>query len=421
MYKKIVLKNGFRLILVPRKETAVLTAMVVFALGSRNEQPNLSGISHVLEHMTYKGAKKRKNSQQVAEFIDSLGGEHNAFTDKEMTGFYVKAPGKQLDSVLDFLSDNICYPSIPEIELEKEKAVILEELKMYNDVPSFLAAELFDEAAYLDQALGKPVIGYRESVSRIKRQNLIEYHQNFTYKNGVIVIAGNYSLYSEEEIANKVENLFELKHESKINNKPTIKPISFKPRFLSKKTEQSNLVAGFIGPNMKDNDWHAVRVLTKILGGSMSSRMFSEIREKQGLAYSVSSSYTPFTDSGLISTKAGVAHHNVDKTIEAIIRQYSKIVETKVNSSELIRAKEMIKGSLLIDLEDSEELACAYAFDEILINKIEEPEQMIKKIDSITEIQIQEVAKKYLQLDKIILSVVGEGINEENINKLIGK
>jgi predicted Zn-dependent peptidase len=419
MYKKIVLKNGLRLILVPRKETAVLTALVVFALGSRNEDPEVAGISHVLEHMTYKGAKKRKTAQEVAEFVDSLGGRNNAFTDKEWTGFYVKAPSKHLDSIFDFLSDNICHSSLAEEELVREKAVILEEIKMYNDMPSFQAGELFDEAAFLNQSLGSPVIGFSKSVDNINRQDLVDYHKNFAYKNCVIAIAGNFSLYSEEEITKKIENLFDLNQENKKIFQPVVRADKFIPKILIKKTEQSNLIAGFLGPSMGDDDWYAMRVMTKILGGSMSSRMFLEIREKRGLAYSVSTGYVPLTDIGLIYTEAGVAHHNVKKTLEAILEQYDKIAQTKVDPAELSRAKEMIRGSQLIELEDSEELASTYAFDEVLMNKIEEPDETIRKIELISVEQVQEVARKYLNLNKIIFSAVGEEIDKDNINKIL--
>lgn len=419
-YKKIRLKNGLRILLVPRKETAVFTALAVFGVGSRNEPENLAGISHLLEHMAYKGTKKRPTTKAVAEFVDSLGGEHNAFTEKEYTGYYVKAASEHLAKAIEFLSDNISNALILKPELERERRVLLEEIKMYEDIPQAKVAEIFEEAAFGQEGLGRRIVGYSRVIESISREEMLAYKKShYCYQNGVLAIAGNFSQTSEKKLLKMIENSFHLVETKKEPTLQIILPAKFAPAVLAKKTEQSNIIVGFIGPSLSHSDWYAVKILTRILGGSMSSRMFLEVREKLGLAYNIATEFKSYSDIGLIGTYAGVSHKNVYKALAAICKQYQKTTSNYVDASELTRAKEMLKGRLLIDLEDSEELACEYAFDELILNRIETPEELVASYEKVTREDILACAKKYFKMNKVIVAAVGPEIDREKIKFLI--
>lgn len=420
MYKKITLKNGLRIVLVPREDTSVFTAMIVFKVGSVNENKKLGGISHYLEHLAYKGTKKRPTAKDVAEFVDGLGGEHNAFTGKEHTAYYVKAASEHLPKVLDFLSDNLTNSTYNEAELNRERTVILEELKMYEDIPQAKASELFELAALGDTSLGRPIIGNSKSVKNISRKDIIQYHnQHYHCENAVLAIAGNFKKFSQKSIVERVEMLFKLKPTKQNLVNKFIQPKNFIPQISNKKTEQSNIIIGFLGPNINHKDWYTSVVLAKILGGSMSSRMFSEIREKMGLTYNISTDFRSYTATGLFVTQAGVANNKVYLASKAIIKEYQKIAQKLAGQSELARAKEMLKGGLLIDMEDSEELACGFAMDEILRGKIETPEETIAMYNKVTLDDVLECAKTYFKPEKIIFAGVGPVIEIKKINQLL--
>lgn len=420
MYQKIILKSGLRVLIMPRSETSVFTALSVFGVGSRQEEDKVAGISHFLEHMAYKGTKKRKTPKEVAEFVDSLGGEHNAFTSKEYTGFYVKASSDHLMDALDFLSDNISNSIYPIDELNREKAVILEEIKMYEDIPQYKVGEMFEILAFGDNAIGRPIVGRSKTVQQLSRDDIVTFHRDhYRYNNAVLAIAGNFKKFDQRGIIDQIESSFKLNPHREISNRGFVSPANYLPAILNKKTEQSSIVIGFLGPSLLSVDWHVATVLAKVLGGSMSSRMFSEIRERLGLAYSISTDFRSFSDVGVFSTQAGVSNTSVEKATVAILDQYQKIILEKVSNSELERAKEMLRGGLLIDMEDSEEVANSYALDELLLNRIETDEETIKKYQKVTAEEIQLCAKKYFDFKKIIFAGVGPNIEQGNISKLL--
>ena len=416
MYKKIRLKNGLRLILIPRKETAVFTAMVLFGVGSRHETDKIAGMSHFLEHMAYKGSKKRPTVKEVAEYVDSLGGEHNAFTGREYTGYYLKAASKHLMAALDFLSENISQALIPANELEKERQVILEELKMYEDIPQAVASELYEQTAFGKNSLGAKIGGNLESVKAITREQMLAYKaSHYSYANAVIAIAGNFSAYGEEKIVDEILKTFKLEEKELLAGPSVIIPQGTRVEVKMKKTEQSNFEVGFIGPSLQSLDWPAARVLAKILGGSMSSRMFMEVREKRGLAYHVETDINFLSDTGLFGTFAGVDNNKVEQALTAIVEQYILICQKEVDKEELERAKEMLCGKLLIETEDSEELASGYALDELILGKIETVEETIAKYRAVTAKDVQNCAKKYFKMDQIIFAGVGPRLKKSEI------
>jgi predicted Zn-dependent peptidase len=417
-FKKIILKNNIRLILVPDSAKQVVTSMILFGVGSRYETEKLAGISHVLEHMFYKGSQKRPTALDVSEFIENIGGEHNAFTSKEYTGYYTKVAYKHLKKAIDFLSDLVSNPLFPVAELEREKNVILQELDMYEDLPMEVAATNFEKALFGDNALGRDVIGTKKSIQEVSREDLVNYRgKYYSGSNTVIVLAGNFNSMNEKEIIDLIEKSFDIKGGEK-SAYPTVNLTLKKASIvIEKPTEQSHLLLGFRGVSYDDVDRHKLRLLALILGGSMSSRMFTEIREKRGLAYSVHTSSSNYQDTGVIDTYAGVPHARVHEAIAAIINEYAR-VKKDVTEDELKRAKEIIFGRMLIGSEDSSELASMYAMNELLTNKILTIKQITEIYEKITVADVTNVAKKYLVDDRMAFSFVGPKLDKEMLKKV---
>lgn len=419
-YKLIELKNGLKLILVPKSSTEVVTAMILFKVGSRNESDDIAGISHVLEHMHYKGTKKLPSGLKIAEFIESLGGEHNAFTGKEYTGYYTKLVPKHMEKAFEFLSDILINSKFDAEELEKEKGVIMQEISMYEDLPMEMVGNYFEEAVFGQNALGRDVIGRRESVSAVDRQKLVDYRdKHYSGENAVLVLAGNFGDLSEPEIINLTEKYFKFPQKSPskfskidINSKKNSK-------IVQKKTEQSHLAVGFRTVALNHPDYFKLDLLGMILGGSMSSRMFEEIREKRGLAYAVRTCTSNFIESGFILTQAGVPHEKVYEAAEAIVGEYKKIKSTKVPETELSKAKEIICGKLLIKFEDSEEVAHYFAADKLLLGEIITPEDLVKIYQNITADDIMEMAKKYLTDERLGLSFIGLEFSKQKLEEIL--
>lgn len=418
-YKKIVLKNGLRVILVPKQSTEVITAIAMVGVGSRYESDRIAGISHVLEHMHFKGTEKRPTAFSISAFVDSLGAEYNAFTGKESTGYYIKVTPKHLYEALDYLSDILLHSKIDAGELEKEKQVIVSEINMYEDLPMEVVGSKFEEALFGNNDLGREIIGTKESVKGVSRKDLVNYKAlHYTAANSVLVLAGNLGQHSEKELIEKIEEYFSLPIPTEISKEELILNRKKALSIVRRKTEQSHLIIGFQTVPITSPDYYTLDLLALILGGSMSSRMFEEIREKRGLAYAVKTSTTNYLESGLLETQAGVHHEKIYEAIEAILGEYRKIKNEKVGEDELAKAKEIISGRLLIKFEDSEELSTYYALDEILLNKIVTPAEALKIYQNITADDIIKAANKYLTEDRMALSFVGPEIEERKLKKL---
>ena len=404
---KNILPSGLRVIYVPIKSSNVITTLILYGVGSRNEDSEIAGISHVLEHMFFKGSEKRPTSQLLAEFIESIGGEHNAFTGKEYTGYYTKVSSKNLEKSFDFLSDLIANPVLDPKELEKEKQVILQELSMYQDLPSDVAANKFESLVFGNNSLGREIIGTKESIRKINRDDLLN-HKNSYYQasNAILVIAGNYSRY-QKRLDEMVKKYFSSLGLGK--SMPTTKINFPKPErigIISKPVSQSHLCVGFRAPSVVDEDRYPMKVLSVILGDSMSSRMFVEIREKRNLAYVIRTSYSGYCESGAIETQAGIAINSELEAIKAIMAEYNRIKMEPVHEDELNRAKEIISGKMLIALEDSEQVAHFFAVNELQRRDDLTPSELLLKYGQVTMDDIMRVAKKYLTIDNLSIAVV---------------
>jgi predicted Zn-dependent peptidase len=426
------LKNGLSVVLVDTKTFPTFTAMLLVGAGSRYENKENNGVAHFFEHMAFKGSKKYPNALLLSSMIEGLGGIFNAFTTKDHTGYWIKAPLSHFETVVDVLADMIQNPLLFKEEIEREKGVIIEEINMYEDEPQYKVWELFEGFLFKNHPLGYPTTGYKETVGKFTRQTFLDYMENL-YKpsNVVLVIAGGLSINQKSKIKNQNDtskfknflNIVEKKFSSwKDGQKASFLNFSDNqnsPQILikTKKTEQAHLVLGYRGLNYTHKKRYVQSVLMMILGGGMSSRLFYQLRERRGLCYYIHSGSEPFSETGYVYTRAGltVDAKKINEAIKLIIDEHQKIAEGELKDEEVKKAKEMVKGRLILSLEDTHDLASFVGRKLIFEGKIVEPQEVIKKIDVITKEEIIDLAKKLFVKEKFNLALLSP-LKEEEIS-----
>ena len=421
MFHKITLKNGLRIITVPQKSTQAVTVLALVGTGSKYEKKEISGISHFLEHMYFKGTKKRPSALAVAETLDKVGGIYNAFTGQEYTGYFAKTEASNFELALDWVSDIFLSSTLPELEIEKEKGVITEELNMIYDHPMAYIGYLWTKLLYGDQPAGWNIAGTKESVLSLDRSKLAEYmDKQYVSSNTIICIAGNVKEGRAVTLAKKYFSKIKI---GKPYDKLKVAENQRHPQCLleERKIDQTHIHLGVRGYNVFHPKKHVQEILGMILGagGMMSSRLFTEIREKLGLAYYISTDTEEDTDTGFLVTRAGVDSKRVDKAISTILKEYKKISEIKVSKEELKKAKDNIKGKTALMLETSDALASFFTGQEILERKIKTPNEIFKEIDKVSANDILKVAKDIFSLEKLNLAVIGPFKDKEKFEKLL--
>ena len=419
MVKKITFKNGLRVISIPDKSTQAVTLLVLVATGSKYEEKRINGISHFLEHMYFKGTKKRKTPKEIAEFLDKIGGSYNAFTTEEYTGYYAKVESSHFEKALDWISDIFLNSTLPEKELEKERGVIIEEINMYYDNPMSYVQILWPKLLYGDQPAGWPIAGEKETVNKIKREDLFNYMRSqYVAQNTIICVAGNFG---EKLAIKKIRKYFSKIRTGKPKPKPKVIENQKKPNLLVsyRKTDQFHLCLGVRAFNIFHPQKYALEVLGTILGGMMSSRLFIEIREKLGIAYYISTSVETNPDTGFLVTSAGIQRDSIEKGISIILREYKKVREKGISKGELKKAKEYLKGKLALSLETSDTKASFYGVQEVLKKGILTPKQIKEKIERVTLREIKKVAREIFQPKNLNLALLGEVREKEKFQKLL--
>lgn len=419
MYKKTTLKNGLRILTVPMANTKTATVLVLVATGSKYETKNINGISHFLEHMTFKGTKKRPTPLSIAEPLDRIGSQYNAFTGQEYTGYYVKADGRHLNLLLDIISDITLNPNFDEEEVSKERGVIIEEINMYEDIPSRKVGDVWTDLLYGDQPAGWDTAGKKKIITRLKHENFVKYHQDHYVAPKIVVAVSG--MIAPEDVVEKVKVLFGSISDFKGKGKIPTKESQEKPevKLIYKKTDQTHIVLGARSYNIWDDKRFAAEVLATILGGGMSSRLFSLLRDKMGAAYYVRTISDESTDTGNLATWAGIDNRRAEEIIKEILNEYKKIKDVKVGATELAKAKEHLEGSLILSIETSDELASFYGFQEVLKNEILSPEKLIQKIRTVTAAEVLEVAKDIFRPEKLNLAMIGPFKNNEPFVNLL--
>ncbi|MDD5144530.1 MAG: pitrilysin family protein [Candidatus Pacebacteria bacterium] len=419
MYKKTAQKNGLRVITVPDSGTKAVTVLVLVGTGSKYERKEINGISHFLEHMYFKGTKKRNTPLMVAELLDKVGGIYNAFTGEECTGYFAKVSAGHFDLALDWVSDIYLNSLFPPKEIEKERKVITEEINMILDTPMAYVGEVWKKLLYGDQPAGWDIAGTKESVGKITRKQILDYkNSQYVAQNTVVCIAGNFK---ENAALKRVKECFSGIPASPSAERFKVKEEQSKPECLiyNKKTDQTHFCLGVRTYNISHPQRYTLELLGVILGGMMSSRLFTEIREKLGLAYYVKADADQDQDSGCLVAQAGVDNQRIDLAISAVLREYKKISQFKVGQEELKKAKENLKGKLALMLESSDANASFYAGQEILEKNILTPEEIFKKIDRVSAIDILKVAKDIFCPEKLNLALIGPFEDKERFIKLL--
>ena len=413
MYKKHVLENGLTIIgeEIPYVKSISLGVWII--AGSRIEDEEISGVSHFIEHMLFKGTRNR-TSKQIASEIDNLGGQINAFTSKECTCYYVKLLDSHIDIGIDVLSDMILNSKFNEDDLDKERSVIIEELKMYEDSPEDLAYDLLTENIYKNDPLGMNIIGTEESLNRLNREKLLDYfNKYYVPNNSVIAISGNFNF---DEIINKIEEKFKVWKKRDVN--VDIKKAEFKSCFLTKNKdiEQVNLAMSLEAvPIESDKEVYALAVINTVFGGSISSRLFQKIREEKGLVYSIYSSQSLYRKCGELGIFASMSNEHLKEVYESIIEEIKIIKKYYLTDQEIKESKEQLKGSYILGLESTSSRMMSIGRALLLNNKVESTDDILKSIDNVDRETVKIVIDKIFNLDKLGVCIVGRDVEENKL------
>jgi len=397
----VKLKNGLRIATDEFKSVETVSIGVFVETGSRNEEISNNGISHFLEHMAFKGTKKR-TAKKIAEEFENIGGRINAYTSKERTVYYAKVLKNDAEFAMEFLSDIIQNSTFTKSELEKERGVILQEIAMTNDTPDDIIFDYFQETAFPNQSLGRSILGPSKNIKSFKRSDFTNYiDKQYNFSNIAITAAGNIN---SDNLTNWSKKYFNNLNSNKIDNcsEPVYKGGSY---FKQKDLEQVNLVFGFNGVSYLDKDYYTAQIAAMILGGGMSSRLFQEVRENLGLAYSIYSFNSSYKDCGLFSIYAATSNDKVEKLIDASKKEIEKISKS-IKDEELLRAKTQFKAGILMQKESTSSRMQKLGNEILSRNKILTDKEIIKKLELIQKKDVIEVINKIIS-SKTTFAAIG--------------
>ncbi len=402
------LSNGLTCVLVPVEGLQSVTVLGLVKAGTRYETRVNNGISHFLEHMVFKGTQKYKTAMDISATVDQVGGVLNAFTDKEYTGYYVKSSVESADVAFEVVSQLMFHPTIPEAELEIERGVILEEIRMYEDQPQNKVIREFFNLMFFKSTLGWDTLGKSDIVRKLKRDDFMDYYSYlYTPNRMVLAVAGGIN--HIHDLDTKIANSFGSVHQRTEFDPVTYTYEQTKPivRQISKDTEQCHLVYGFRSFGKGNKDRYVLSVLNAVLGGGMSSRLFTEIREKRGLAYYVGSMADAFTETGYFIMRAGTKPESASEVVKLAQAEFDKLKQKSISDKELDKGKEYLKGHLLLGLEDSSEVASFYGEDMLLEGKTRSISQVITGIDAVTSEDVKRLAIQLFEPKAENLAAIG--------------
>lgn len=400
------IKSGLPVVLAPQPGSQAVTILMMVRTGSKYESRQESGLSHFLEHMFFKGTEKYADTASLSAALDSVGADFNAFTSKEYTGYYIKVAKKNVDVALDVLSEMLIRSKFDEQEIEQEKGVIIEELNMYEDNPMMKIEDVFESCLYGDTPAGWDTIGTKQTISSFKREDFIRYMQRqYGQDSSLLIVAGDVKAVPLA----KVERHFADYGRSRWKNKVKTKEKQASPRVKLSYKKMDQVVMSLGVPAFAAGHKYeaAAKVLSVILGGSMSSRLFIKIRERQGLAYSVHTSYEAYTDTGYLTTTCGIKLGKEKVAIRSILDEYKDIAINGVSAKELKKAKDLIRGKVALRLETSDEMAFWYGRQWILRDGLKSPEQAAREVAKVKAVDIQAIAKLIFQSAKLNFAAIG--------------
>jgi len=405
-YERSVLDNGLRVLTSSMPHTHSVAVTVYIGAGSRYERDDMAGVSHFLEHMLFKGTEKWPTAREIAGKIDGVGGVMNGATDRELTMYYIKVARPHMDLALDVLFQLVRHPLIEASEIEKERLVVLEELAMVADSPAQTADLLLDSLIWPDQPLGRDIAGSAESVGQLTTESLSGYmREQYVPNNVVVAVAGNIT---HDEVVSAVQDgLGEWQRGKPATWRPVTEANGQRCAVKYKKTEQANMSMALHGLPLTDPDRHALSFLSIILGEGMSSRLFVELREQRGLAYDVSAYAMNLLDTGTFNVFTGVDPKNATKALQVIFGELEKLASHGPDSNELVKARELSKGRLLLRLEDTRAVAGWIGAQDLLLDRVRTVDDAVAEMEAVTLEDLQRLAREILDLRHLHLAIVG--------------
>ncbi len=417
-YHKNVLDNGLRIITIPMKDSQTAIMMVMVEAGSEYEDKKINGLSHFLEHVCFKGTTNR-TGKQINEEVDALGAENGAFTGAFYTGYYAKAQYQKFGKIVDVISDLYLNPIFPEKDIDIERGVILEEINMYEDIPMQIVQEVYDELLFGDQPAGRSIAGTKDNIKSFKRDVFVKYYDtHYTPQKTIVIVAGNID---QKEVIKMVKEKFGniatkkvvKKHSTKISQKtPGIK-------LQYKKTDQTHLVLGVRAFKAEDKRNVILKIVSTLLGGSMSSRLFSRMRDELGMCYYVRAGNHSSLDHGEFDVSTGVGNGRVLEAVEVIVEELKKLRDEEVSPEELKKAKDIVLGRMATGLETSDAWTDFYGLQELMHLDIETPNSLTKKIKAVTSKDISRVMKQIIKNDGLNLAIVGPHKDVKPFKKML--
>ena len=414
-----VLQNGLRVVVTPQKDNPAVTVLVLVETGSKYETKEINGISHFLEHMCFKGTEKRPTALAISTELDEIGAIYNAFTSQEYTGYYAKVDKNHFNKALDVVSDIYLNQIFDEKEIDKERGPVIEEINMFLDTPMRQVAEDFITLLYGDQPAGMPVTGPKENIRTLTRENFIQYRKDhYVPEATVVVISGAV----EPNIAiGKVKAIFSgMEKTSKKGKLPVVESQGEPMIHMSKKdSDQTHLVMGVRAYDRFDERRYALEVLATALGGGMSSRLFTKVREQMGAAYYVKAGADMYTDHGYLMAWAGVGNERLLDSVKAIVGEFKRLKEEGLSEKELQKVKDYIVGKMMLGLETSDDLAFFYGEQELLDKKLVRADEIAQNIQSVSAQDVLKIAKDIFQDKKLNLALIGPSTDESALRAVL--
>jgi predicted Zn-dependent peptidase len=418
-YERQVHPNGLRVITAPIKDTKAVTILIMVGAGSRYEDERTNGVAHFLEHMFFKGTTNRPSTLELTKELDAMGADYNAFTGEEYTGFYVRCASEDFAQAFDIITDMLLNPLFVDEEIEREKGVIIEELNMYEDTPMRAIYDYAKGFMYGDTPLGRNIGGKKETVTKFTRQDFLDFRKrHYQPDNLLVVVAGGGSETAWKEAVSERLGSLEGKAETDfVKAKPAKE--SSPVRLVTKKTDQTQLMIGFPSFPRTDDQRPVLNVLENIFGDTMSSRLFIEVRERRGLAYSIRAGAFEFRDTGAFFARGGLKLEKIDEALKVILEEFHRLRAAPVSEEELERAQKNLRGSLYLGMEDSQAIAQYLAEEELFENRIRQPEDLIEAWHAVTREQLQMLATKIVDPAQAYITLIGPYEDPKRFEKIV--
>ena len=417
MFRRVTLDNGVRIVYEKIPHVRSVSVGIWVGTGSRSENKKNNGVSHFIEHMMFKGTDKR-SAKEIAESIDSIGGQINAFTGKECTCYYAKTLDTHLEIALDVLSDMFFNSTFSKKDIDIERKVVIEEIGMYEDSPEELVHDILSEASWGDNPLGFPILGTSDCLHSIERDTIQKYlKESYLPGNTVISVAVNF----DDECLTALVNDRFANLKSEITEGITLERAEFTAgkSIREKDTEQVHICLGFEGIEQGNDDLYALLSINNIFGGGMSSRLFQKIREEMGLVYSIYSYPSSYKNSGLLTIYAGMNPEHLANVLKLVIKEIENLVKHGMSKDDLIKSKEQLKGNYILGLESTSSRMNSIGKSEVLLGEILSPEEVLKKIDNVSMEKVTEVIRRIFDTERMSFSAVGSIKKDINLSELI--